>query len=164
MDHHRRRRVRAALDRCAILVHLPRHLGPSRCLRHGRQAPPRLCRLPGLRARARIRTHQARSSDPYLLYLVRTRRWQKFGVGGERRVHEHRRRGAEVIQVLRAPFAQVVLAETILKQLHGDTTIGRVKRGMIASFGQGTEVVHRRIAIRLTQVLPDGEDVTTWFR
>ena len=34
---------------------------------------------------------------------------------------------------------------------------------MIASFGQGTEVVHRRIAIRLTQVLPDGEDVTTWF-
>ncbi len=110
------------------------------------------------------RTHQARSSDRYLLYLVRTSRWQKFGVGGDRRVREHQLRGAEVVQVLCAPFAQVVLAESILKQVHGHATIGRVKRGMIASFGQGTEVVQRRITIGLTQVLPDGEDITSSFR
>ena len=109
-------------------------------------------------------THQARSSDRYLLYLVRTSRWQKFGVGGDRRVREHQLRGAEVVQVLCAPFAQVVLAESILKQVHGHATIGRVKRGMIASFGQGTEVVHRRITIGLTQVLPDSEDITSSFR
>jgi hypothetical protein len=57
----------------------------------------------------------------------------------------------------------VVLAESILKQVHGHATIGRVKRGMIASFGQGSEVVRRRVTIGLTQVHPDGEDVTSSF-
>ena len=35
---------------------------------------------------------------------------------------------------------------------------------MITSFGQGTEVTHRRVRINLADVLPNGEDVTTWFR
>jgi hypothetical protein len=62
------------------------------------------------------RTHQGRRDNPYLLYLVRTKKWQKFGVGDERRVRTHLRGGAEVIQVLRGPFAQVILAERTLKQ------------------------------------------------
>jgi hypothetical protein len=35
---------------------------------------------------------------------------------------------------------------------------------MIASFGQGTEVTRRRVIVKLTDALPDGEDVTSWFR
>jgi hypothetical protein len=109
------------------------------------------------------RTHEGRRDEPYLLYLVGTRKWQKFGVGDQPRVREHARGGAEVIQVLRAPFAQVILAERTLKQRHRDVTPGRARRGMITSFGQGTEVTRRRIKINLADVLPDGEDVTSWF-
>ncbi len=36
--------------------------------------------------------------------------------------------------------------------------------GMISNFGQGTEVTRRRAVISLTDVLPDGQDVTYWFR
>jgi hypothetical protein len=110
------------------------------------------------------RTHEARRDDPYLLYMVRTRRWQKFGVGDQRRVKEHQRGGAEVIQVLRAPFAQVVLAEKALKERHRDVIVRRGRRGMITSFGQGTEVTRRRIPISLSEVLPDAEDITPTFR
>ncbi len=39
--------------------------------------------------------------------------------------------------MLRAPFAQVIFAESTLKHLHNDAIAGRVKRGMITSFGQG---------------------------
>jgi hypothetical protein len=63
-----------------------------------------------------------------------------------------------------APFAQVVLAETTLKHQHSAQTAGRPKRGMISSFGQGTEVTRRYTPISLTNVLPHGEDVTHWFR
>jgi hypothetical protein len=35
---------------------------------------------------------------------------------------------------------------------------------MIDSFGRATEVVHRKVHISLTDVLPDGQDVTDWFR
>jgi hypothetical protein len=110
------------------------------------------------------RTHEGRKNDPYLLYLVRTRRWQKFGVGDQRRVKQHLRGGAQVVQVLQAPFAQVVLAEELLKQQNRDAIIRRAKRGMISSFGQGTEVMRTRTTISLSRVLPDGEDVTHWFR
>lgn len=110
------------------------------------------------------RTHLARRDDPYLLYLVVHRRWQKFGIGDPRRIRTHQRGGAEVMQVLRAPFAQVVLAETTLKRQHRAQITGRPKRGMISSFGQGTEVTRRKALISLTQVLPHGEDVTQWFR
>jgi hypothetical protein len=110
------------------------------------------------------RTHLARRDDPYLLYLVTHRRWQKFGIGDQRRVRTHQRGGAEVIQVLRAPFAHVVVAETALKHLHRDQIAGRTRRGMISSFGQGTEVTRRKALIKLTDVLPHGEDVTYWFR
>jgi hypothetical protein len=109
------------------------------------------------------RTHLARRDDPYLLYLVVHRRWQKFGIGDQRRVRAHQRGGAEVIQVLRAPFAQVVLAEAALKRQHRTQIAGQVKRGMISSFGQVTEVTRRKTLIRLTDVLPNGEDVTQWF-
>jgi hypothetical protein len=110
------------------------------------------------------RTHLARRDDPYLLYLVAHRRWQKFGVGDQRRVRTHQRGGARVIQVLQAPFAQVVVAETTLKRLHRDQIAGRARRGMIDSFGQGTEVARSTRLINLTDVLPHGEDVTHWFR
>jgi hypothetical protein len=110
------------------------------------------------------RTHLARRDDPYLLYLVVHQGWQKFGIGDYRRVRSHQRGGAEVIQVLRAPFAHVVLAEAALKRLHRDQIAGRTRRGMISSFGQGTEVTRRRALISLTDVLPDGHDVTYWFR
>jgi hypothetical protein len=110
------------------------------------------------------RTHLAKRDDPYLLYLVVNRRWQKFGVGDRRRVETHVRGGAEVVQVIRAPFAQVVLAETALKRQHREEIAGRVRRGMIASFGQATEVTRRKVPISLTKVLPDGEDVTDCFR
>jgi hypothetical protein len=109
------------------------------------------------------RTHRARRDDPYLLYLVAKGRWQKFGVGDRRRVETHRRGGAQVVQVLRAPFAQVMLAETILKQHHCQHIAGRPRRGMIGSFGQATEVTRRKVPINLSEVLPDGEDVTNWF-
>jgi hypothetical protein len=110
------------------------------------------------------RTHLSRADEPYLMYLVCTKRWQKFGVGDQRRVREHMRGSASVVQVLRAPFAEVVLAEKTLKQRHRDATPQRVRRGMIASFGQGTEVTRRRVPIDLSDVLPNGEDVTSWFR
>jgi hypothetical protein len=110
------------------------------------------------------RTHLSRGEEPYLLYLVCTKRWQKFGVGDQRRVRAHMRGDASVVQVLRGPFAEVVLAERTLKQRHRDVTARRVRRGMIASFGQGTEVTRRRVPINLSDVLPGGEDVTSWFQ
>jgi hypothetical protein len=109
------------------------------------------------------RTHQARRDETYLLYLVQTHKYQKFGVGDRRRVRTHIRGGAEVIQVLSGPFAHVILAEKALKALHRDVTVRRIRRGMIESFGQGTEVVPRWTPVSLTQVMPDGEDVTHWF-
>ena len=109
------------------------------------------------------RTHQGRRDEPYLLYLVSTKKWQKFGVGDQSRVRVHQCGGAQVIQVLRAPFAQVIRAERALKRRHRDVTPRRVKRGMIVSFGQGTEVIRRRVMIDLREELPDGEDVTAWF-
>jgi hypothetical protein len=109
------------------------------------------------------RTHAARRDDPYLLYLVKTRKYQKFGVGDRRRVLTHVRGGAEVIQVLQAPFAHVILAEKALKELHGDAIVWQVRRGMIESFGRGTEVVRRQMAISLAEVLPGAEDVTATF-
>lgn len=114
--------------------------------------------------RHRVTDHHARRNDPYLLYLVVHRRWQKFGVGGQRRVKAHQHGGAKVMQVLQAPFAQVVLAETMLKRAHCLQIAGRARRGMISSFGQGTEVTCRKTLISLTDVLPHGEDVTQWFR
>ncbi|MHB1430551.1 MAG: hypothetical protein ACYCVZ_00315 [Streptosporangiaceae bacterium] len=110
------------------------------------------------------RTHAARRDDPYLLYLVIHRKWQKFGMGDRRRVQTHLRGGAQVVQVLRVPFQDVVLAETALKRRHRDEIVRRVKRGMIYSFGQATEVTHKRVRIDLTTVLPGGEDVTSTFR
>jgi hypothetical protein len=110
------------------------------------------------------RTHLARRDDPYLLYLVQTRKYQKFGVGNRHRIRTHIRSGAEVAQVLSGPFAHVILAEKALKDLHRDAIVRTVKRGMIESFGQGTEVVRRRSPVSLTQVMPDGQDVTHLFQ
>ena len=110
------------------------------------------------------RTHLARRDEPYLLYLVVHGRWQKFGVGDRGRVRSHLRGGAHVTQVLRASFQQAVLAERALKQRYRQEIIGRRKRGMMDSFGQGTEVISRRQPISLREVLPDGEDITDSFR
>ena len=109
------------------------------------------------------RTYAVRRDQPYLLYLVRTPLWKKFGIGGEPRVREHARAGAQVIQVIQAPFAQVVLAERTLKQRHHESTQLRPRSGMATSFGQGTEVTRRWVTVNLRDVLPDGEDVTSWF-
>jgi hypothetical protein len=110
------------------------------------------------------RTHLARRDTPYLLYLVRIRRWQKFGVSDERRVRTHLRNGAEVIQVLKAPLEQVVLAETTLKRHHERKIPGPPRRGMSKSFGQGTEVTHRRTPHQPRRRPPRSKDVTSWFR
>jgi hypothetical protein len=110
------------------------------------------------------RTHRARHDEPYLLYQVRTRKGlTKFGVGTADRVRAHQRGGATVVQVLRAPFAEVVLAERTLKTAHAADLLNKRTRRMPASFGQGTEVVGRRVAINLLDVLAGGEDVSAWF-
>ena len=108
------------------------------------------------------RTHLARQGDPYLLYLVNAGGLIKFGIGSEGRVREHQRAGAAVIQVLRARFAEVVLAEQILKARHAGQVIGRRTRKMPTSFGHGTEVV-KGITIDLVDVLPGALDVTSQF-
>jgi hypothetical protein len=110
------------------------------------------------------RTFAARQDEPYYLYLVRTRRYQKFGVGRRARVLAHLSGGAEVVHVLTGPFAEVIAAEKALKDTHRDVIVRRARRGMIESFGQGTEVVGRRVAVSLPGVLPQGEDVTAQFR
>ncbi len=110
------------------------------------------------------RTHLARQDDPYLLYLVVHRKWQKFGVGDRRRILTHIRGGAHVVQVLKAPFQQVILAELALKKRHRNEIVGQVRHGMIDSFGQATEVMHRRHPIDLIDVLPGGDDITDSFR
>jgi hypothetical protein len=109
------------------------------------------------------RTHLARREDPYLLYLVTIHGLQKFGVGTQDRVRTHQRNGAVVVQVLRAPFADVVFAERRLKAQHQAKILYRKTRRMPASFGEGTEVVGRRVPIELADVLPGAEDVTAWF-
>jgi hypothetical protein len=109
------------------------------------------------------RTHLARQDDPYLLYLVRFGRVQKFGVGDYRRVREHQRFGAEVVQVLTSRHADVVKAELALKRQHRDRAILRGRQRMPISFGTGTEVIPRRIPVDLSQVLPHGDDVTHRF-
>lgn len=108
------------------------------------------------------RTHRARKDDPYLLYVVSYRRLVKFGVGTENRVREHQRANATVIQVLRASFADVVLAERALKTTHAASILNRRTRRMPLSFGHGTEVL-RSTTISLTSALPNGDDVTSWF-
>ena len=67
------------------------------------------------------------------------------------------------MQVLRAPFAEVVLAERTLKTAHAADLLNKRTRRMPASFGQGTEVVGRRVVINLLDVLAGGEDVSAWF-
>jgi hypothetical protein len=110
------------------------------------------------------RTHGARHDEPYFLYQVRTRKGlTKFGVGTADRVRAHQRGGATVVQVLRAPFAEVVLAERTLKTAHAADLLNKRTRRMPASFGQGTEVVGRRVVINLLDVLAGGEDVSAWF-
>jgi len=108
------------------------------------------------------RTHFARQDDPYLLYLVEASGLTKFGIGTEARVREHQRGGAVVIRVLRASFAEVVLAERALKIRYADQVVGHRTRKMPASFGQGTEVV-KGIAIDLPGVLPGALDATSRF-
>lgn len=109
------------------------------------------------------RTHQARHGEPYLLYLVTIGRHVKFGVGTQDRVREHQRGGATVLQVLRATFAEVVFAERALKTAHIQEVVNKRTRKMPASFGQGTEVVGRKVKIDLRDILPGAEDVTSWF-
>ncbi|WP_157740224.1 hypothetical protein [Micromonospora auratinigra] len=103
---------------------------------------------------------------PYLLYLVRHRGLQKFGVGGERRVRTHLGAGATVLQVLEARHADVITAEAILKRQKQMEAVPlrfwRTRR-MPASFGVGTEVVRASVPINLSVVLPNGVDVTHRF-
>lgn len=95
------------------------------------------------------RTHRARHDEPYLLYQVTIKGLTKFGVGTRDRVREHQRGGATVVRVLRAPFAEVILAERNLKTAHANDVLHKRTRKMPMSFGQGTEVVGRRVAVDL---------------
>jgi hypothetical protein len=109
------------------------------------------------------RTHRARQDEPYFLYQVKIKGLTKFGVGTVNRVRTHERGGATVVQVLRAPFAEVVLAERMLKTAHAAHILNRRTRRMPGSFGMGTEVLSRHMTIDLADALPGGEDVTSWF-
>lgn len=110
------------------------------------------------------RTHRARQHDPYLLYHVTIKGLTKFGVGTEDRVRAHQRAGANVVQVLRATFAEVVMAERKLKTSHASDIVGRKTRKMPTTFGQGTEVLARRRTVNLTEALTGAEDVTYLFQ
>ncbi|WP_140157956.1 hypothetical protein [Micromonospora sp. NBS 11-29] len=116
------------------------------------QCPPE----PGDRSFAALR------DTPYLLYLVRHRGLLKFGVGRPARVREHLRAGAELVKVVEGRHADVIAAEARLKLLTTPLRKWR-KRRMPGSFGRGTEVVRKRVQIRLADVLPDGRDVTDLF-
>jgi hypothetical protein len=109
------------------------------------------------------RTHLARRDDPYLLYLVRYRNRQKFGVGDHRRVRAHQRRGAEVVHVLAARHADVMRAEAILKRRYRTHTMPPAIPDMPITFGSGTEVLPEHVLVDLTQVLADARDVTHRF-
>lgn len=115
------------------------------------------------RPRLGSRSHQARSNDPHLLYLVRYKRVQKFGHGDERRVRAHLRAGAEVVQVLLATHADVVRAELMLRRRHAALSRPRRIRRLPATFGAGTEVLPRWVPVDLTAAL-HGDDVTHRFR
>ncbi|MEV4118886.1 hypothetical protein [Micromonospora sp. NPDC049645] len=112
------------------------------------------------------RSFLALRDTPYLLYLVKHRGLLKFGVGGTSRVREHLRAGAELLEVVEGRHADVIAAEAILKRRKREAgqplRKWRTQR-MPTSFGRGTEVVRTRVRIRLTDVLPDGIDVTDRF-
>jgi hypothetical protein len=107
------------------------------------------------------RSNRARRDDPHLLYLVRYRGLKKFGRGYEGRVKEHLGAGAVVVQVIRARHEDVAKAESRLRVRHRAKFRSR-RRGMLESFGTGTEVVPASTRIDLTEWL-DGEDVTHLF-
>lgn len=109
------------------------------------------------------RTHAAKADDPYLLYLVRFGREQKFGVGDDRRVREHLRAGARLLQVLTSRHADVVKAERMIKQIHRPVSMHSRKANRPRSFGKGTEVIPAKIRIDLHDVLHDGDDVRHRF-
>ncbi|RAN94177.1 hypothetical protein LAH08_06012 [Micromonospora noduli] len=112
------------------------------------------------------RSFTALRDTPYLLYLVKHRGLLKFGVGGTPRVRRHLRAGAELLEVVEGRHADVIAAEAILKRRKREAAkplrAWRTRR-MPTSFGRGTEVVRTRVRIRLTDVLPDGLDVTDRF-
>jgi hypothetical protein len=110
------------------------------------------------------RTHLARQNDPYLLYLVRFGSLQKFGVGNARRVREHLRAGARVLQILAAHHADVVAAERTLKARHHGIALPPTGLVTPPSFGKLTEVMPAKTPIDLTEVLPQGHDRTYLFQ
>ncbi|REH38128.1 hypothetical protein BCF44_114153 [Kutzneria buriramensis] len=105
------------------------------------------------------RTHHARRDEPHLLYLVRYRRWHKFGRGGDSRVRAHLRAGARAVQVLTATHAEVVASENTLKRRFRRHAV-LARPTMPSTFGTGTEVLPARLPIDLGAVLPTGRDVT----
>jgi hypothetical protein len=112
------------------------------------------------------RRYDVHRDDPYLLYLVRHRRLQKFGVGDECRVRAHIAGGAEVVQVLEARHADVVEAEMVLKRQKraaAKRIWGWQLKRASTTFGVGTEVVPMRVPIDLMEVLSHGKDVTDRF-
>jgi hypothetical protein len=77
------------------------------------------------------RTHRAKADRPRCLYLVRNLDLLKFGHGDGNRILAHRRGGCEVVQVLRAPHAQVVAAacgEQVGPQRSGQLDLGHQPR------------------------------------
>ncbi|MEU1884638.1 hypothetical protein [Micromonospora sp. WMMD987] len=112
------------------------------------------------------RTFAALRDTPYLLYLVRHRGVQKFGVGGVDRVRQHLRAGAQVVEVVEGRHADVIEAEADLKRekrAAGESLSWWRTRRMPPTFGAGTEVVRAGVRIRLADHLRDGSDVTSRF-
>ncbi|GAB2865692.1 hypothetical protein GCM10027176_79280 [Actinoallomurus bryophytorum] len=63
------------------------------------------------------RTHRAKAAQPQHLYLVCYGKLCKFGHGDANRVNLHLRAGANPIRVLKAPFEQVVAAESAIRRV-----------------------------------------------
>lgn len=106
------------------------------------------------------RSHRARADDPYLLYLVRYGRFQKFGRGYPDRVRAHQRLGARPVQVLSARHEEVVAAELALKREFRHLSASSGVVDLPLSFGAGTEVLPAEVAVDLLAVLPEAEDVS----
>ncbi|MEH0934250.1 hypothetical protein [Micromonospora psammae] len=112
------------------------------------------------------RLFAALRDTPYLLYLVRHRGLQKFGVGGDARVRAHLAAGAELVSVREGRHSDVIAAEAILKRQKRAAAVPlrfwRTRR-MPVTFGAGTEIVRATTPVDLVEVLPAGVDVTHRF-
>lgn len=107
------------------------------------------------------RTFRAKAAQQQYLYLVHQGGLLKFGHGTGRRISAHRAAGCSVVQVLRAPHADVVKAELALKrELRAQMVDPAHWDNVPDTFGTCTEVVEDTVDVQLSRFLPHATDVT----